>query len=602
MRNKDIDSIAYLLKRAKDNNQPKPIVFLGAGASISAGIPGSAQIIKDILKKFKDKPEVKNLGKDDRTYYNLMGCLNTEERHELLRNYISNEDVKINVTHIYLAQMLKEGYVDYVLTVNFDDLFLRACALFNFIPPVYDISILKDFTTTNLTEKSVTYLHGQHHGFWLLNTDEELEKVKEYIPTVFDRICNKRTWIIVGYSGEDPIFDQIARLGHFTNELFWVGYNDNLPNDNILEALIKKPNSNASLVSGYDADSFFLKLHSELKLDTPDIFNKPFSFLKGLMANIRDIDDLTSKGEHQKLFEKVKERSELALKQVEASIKQYEESDPTGALTTEDINRDKLKQKLIEVIVKNEFDNAEELLKQADLNDPEFKALLSTLFNNWGLSISKDLTKEQAERHKQAIEKYSISINLNDKNGYVYNNYGASLYQISQKTDDVKLMDEAIINFKKAVELTPEIPGPYFNWGVVLSTLARKEKNVNLYLEAIEKYKKAIALNHKQGSGYLNISNALLQLSKLQTGEESMNSLIEGKKMAQKAFQNGESAYNLACSYALLNNKRSALNVLNDVLDKKQISIEDILNDDDWKAYRDDDDWKSLIEGHKSKE
>src|ERR1700733_5229018 len=218
MNKKDIDSVAYLISEARKNNQPKPIVFLGAGASISAGIPGSRQIIEDILKKFSKKPEIKKIEDADKDYYNLMGCLNTEERHNLLRGYITDDKVKINVSHIYLAQMVKEDYVDYVLTVNFDDLFLKACALFNFIPPVYDISILKDYTTTTLTEGSITYLHGQHHGFWLLNTGEELNKVTQYIPTILDRICNKRTWIIVGYSGEDPIFDQISRLGHFTNE------------------------------------------------------------------------------------------------------------------------------------------------------------------------------------------------------------------------------------------------------------------------------------------------------------------------------------------------------------------------------------------------
>ena len=51
----------------------------------------------------------------------------------LFYGYINNEKVKLNVTHIYLAQMLKEGLVDYVLTVNFDDLMLKACAMFNFI-------------------------------------------------------------------------------------------------------------------------------------------------------------------------------------------------------------------------------------------------------------------------------------------------------------------------------------------------------------------------------------------------------------------------------------------------------------------------------------
>jgi tetratricopeptide (TPR) repeat protein len=596
MRNKDIDSIAYLLKRAKETNQPKPIVFLGAGASISAGIPGSIQIIKDILKTFKDKPEIKKLSVEERTYYNLMGCLNTEERHQLLRDYISNKDVKINVTHIYLAQMLKEGYVDYVLTVNFDDLFLRACALFNFIPPVYDISILKDFTTTNLTEKSVTYLHGQHHGFWLLNTDEELEKVKEYIPTVFDRICNKRTWIVVGYSGEDPIFDQIARLGHFTNELFWVGYNENLPNENVQEKLINKPNSNASFVSGYDADSFFLKLHSELKLDTPDIFNKPFSFLKDLMGNIRDVEDVTTKGKHQKLFEKVKERSELALKQVDASIKQYEQSDPTGALTVEDINRDQLKQKLIEAIIKDEFDKVGELPDKADLKDAELRRLLAKFYGNWGLKISDEIRdKKDANEYQKVIDKYKTATELDDLNGDIFNNWGVALVQIGQISNEVSIFEQAIEKYKKAIEVNSEDALAYYNWGLALSFIAQIKNDIKINLESIEKYQKAISIDPTDGSAYQNLSNQLIRVAKRVNEKERIKYLNEAIEISKTGIIWGKAAYNLACCYALLKNKALAFDLLENVLKKNEISIKHVLADDDWKDYWEDDEFKELI-------
>ena len=53
---------------------------------------------------------------------------------------------------------------------------LRALSLFNEFPSTYDMAILKDLTTTKFKEKSVVFLHGQHHGLWLLNTNEEMEK------------------------------------------------------------------------------------------------------------------------------------------------------------------------------------------------------------------------------------------------------------------------------------------------------------------------------------------------------------------------------------------------------------------------------------------
>lgn len=167
-----IEHLAYLLKQAKENNQPQPIFFLGAGASHSGNIPLASEIIVQILRDYSQSPFVKDLPEEQRTYAKLMDCLQPAERDRLLKKYI--DEAKINVTHIYLAQLLKMGFVDYVLTVNFDNLMLRALALYNIFPATYDLAILKDLTTSKFKEKSVVYLHGQSHGLWLLNTPEEM--------------------------------------------------------------------------------------------------------------------------------------------------------------------------------------------------------------------------------------------------------------------------------------------------------------------------------------------------------------------------------------------------------------------------------------------
>ena len=225
----NIEDLAYLLRQAKKEGLPQPIVFLGAGASKTGGVPLAHDIVKDILEIYKENPKVKALPEEAKSYSKLMECLTPFERNKLLKSYIDN--AKINVTHIYLAQFMIEGYVDYVLTVNFDNLMLRALALFNNFPATYDMAILKDLTTTNFKEKSVVYLHGQHHGLWLLNTKEEMNKVNEVIPPILNSIKDRRPWIFIGYSGEDPIFEHILKLGRFDNGLYWVTYKDNNPNN-----------------------------------------------------------------------------------------------------------------------------------------------------------------------------------------------------------------------------------------------------------------------------------------------------------------------------------------------------------------------------------
>jgi tetratricopeptide (TPR) repeat protein len=434
MNKRTIDDIAYIFKKAKDENKPRPIIFLGAGASQSAGIPLTGKIVEDILEKFKEKPSVKRLDENERKdYYKVMGSLSAEERRSLFYDYITDEKVKINVTHIYLAQLLKEGYVDYILTTNFDDLLLRACGLFNFIPPVYDVSILNDFTTTTFLEKSVTYLHGQHHGQWLLNAEGEMDKVKTAIPKIFERICNGRTWIIIGYRGEDEILDEIAKLGSFENELYWIGYEKEEPIDKVKACLLEKERMNTYYVPKYNADSFFLKLHSEIGLHTPEIFNKPFSFLREVINNIKDIEEQSNNDD---LFKNVNERFITTKNWVDDAIDNYENKE----------SLEKFRQQIIEDRIKDNFENANNfyaVLKRGE-NLAASKEL-SSLFYNWALEMHNEyeVTKEEKLFH-EAVSKYKIAIELDPNYEMSYYNL-SSLHCVFGKTLPIEQQQEMFL-------------------------------------------------------------------------------------------------------------------------------------------------------------
>jgi hypothetical protein len=92
-----IEELAYIMREIKKNNEPKPIVFLGAGASVTRNIPQASDIVKDILASHSDNPKVKNLQEKSPNYAQLMECLRPTERNKLLKTYI--DEAKINVTH-----------------------------------------------------------------------------------------------------------------------------------------------------------------------------------------------------------------------------------------------------------------------------------------------------------------------------------------------------------------------------------------------------------------------------------------------------------------------------------------------------------------------
>ena len=534
-----IEHLVYLLKKAKEKNLPKPIFFLGAGASKTGGIPLAKDIIMDILEKYSDHPSICNLPEDSRSYAKLMKCLHPDQRNELLKGYI--DEAKINVTHIYLAQLLKEEYADYILTVNFDNLMLRALSLFNIFPPTYDMAILNNLTTTTFEDKSVIYLHGQSHGLWLLNTDDEMKIPNNIILRIFDSIKNKRPWIFIGYSGEDPIFQHIKNLGRFDNGLYWVTYYDALPNENVVD-LLSNPLSNGYLIKGYDADSFMLKLNNMLELEQPNIVDKPFSALKDMLSNIVDIEDK----EHFKL---VKERMSISLRQVSEAIEKYEKGEKQSE-TNDMAEVDILKKEIINMSISGNY-NEDEIAqienKAKDLNNKDLDSLLSDLFYNWGNDLgdlARTKTGEQAdELFNQAFEKYQKATQFKPDKHEAFYNWGTDLgYLARTKTEEQadELFNQAFEKYQKATQFKPDMYEAFYNWGNVLGYLARTktgEQADELFNQTFEKYQKATQFKPDYHKAFYNWGTNLGDLARTKTGEQAEELFNQAFEKYQKAIQ-----------------------------------------------------------------
>jgi tetratricopeptide (TPR) repeat protein len=648
-----IESLAYLLKQAKENKQPQPIIFLGAGASHTGNIPLASEITAQILSDFSESPFINRLPIESRNYANLMDCLLPAQRDILLKKYV--DDAKINVTHIYLAQLLKEGFIDYILTVNFDNLILRALALYNIFPASYDMAILKDLTTTTFKEKSVVYLHGQNHGLWLLNTPEEMEKVRTIVPRIFDSIKNRRPWIFIGYSGEDPIFEHIKKLGRFDNGLFWVTYIDNNPNETVQNFLCT-PNTNAFLIKGYDSDSFMLKLNSELGLGQPSIVDKPFTALKEMLNEIVDIND-------KEYFKGVKERLEISKKQVEEAIQQHE----LGILELpkdlkENSELDLLKKEIINIIISEKYD--EQIISDienkitANLDDENLLYILSNLYFSWGTALGNSAAnkeredEEEAEKYYlQCFEKLRKSIDLTPESNTFYNwgTYLGKLAKIKGEKREIaeaeKLYVESIEKFSKAIEKNPIDPEVFYNWGTSLGNLARfktekeAEKNylksfekfrksieiksdyyqaffnwgVNLgnlaeikkknglkvaeefYNQAFEKYREAVRIKPDYDIAYYSWATDIGKLEMIKDGEEAAKLYSEAVELFKKGIEYRGRCYNLACLYALHENKKDALFYLDLSLKNNEISASYVEKDDDWKNFQTDFDFNEIL-------
>jgi tetratricopeptide (TPR) repeat protein len=577
MNKNTIEYLAYLLDKAhKEEGREKSIVFLGAGASVSAGIPLTSTIVRHIKIKFCNNPIIKECIKtmnDD--YYSLMGALTADERRDLFHFYVTREKVKLNIANIYLAQLLKLGYIDYIVTVNFDDLILKACTLYNFLPPVYDISNIKTITTTDIRKNSVIYLHGQYFGQWLLNNPDELQKVEDEVLRLFNAIKTRRTWIIVGYSGNDGIFDKIKSLGSFSNELFWIKKRLDDRNDINIINFLQTTNLNVNKIEGYYADSFFLKLHAELSkldrnLNAPEIISKPFTFVKSVLQTINEVN------EDNELNNNVKQMLTLCNERIDKAINEYEEE---GTV-------DNLKQRIVDAILKDNFSDELALSFEDEIKIKNYEEALEQLswyYNEWGAELLLSAKDDDSVSINESVEKLRKACQLNPNDAKNLFNLGNGLLKLGRIERKKEIFEECFKVFEKASLLEPNDYAIYNNWGNSLSQLGKLENQEDVFKNAIEKYETAFKLNNNNSNVLFNWASALLSLGMLTNIKGFFEQSIEKYNSATILSPNdGNIFYSLGVALSRMANNEQSESIYNESIEKFKKAME--LKPNDYKV------------------
>ncbi|MEN9868653.1 MAG: hypothetical protein RL748_4243 [Pseudomonadota bacterium] len=275
---REVEDVAEAISNARGGC----VFLIGAGCSLSAGIPLAGHFIAEIEKSF---PSAFRRASDQKNYNSVMSQLTTSQRTDLLNRYI--EKARINWAHLALAQMFHKQKIDRILTVNFDPLIMRACALVGDFPAIYDLATASNFNENRIAPRSVFYLNGQHTGFTTLNAKEELEQHRTRLRQIIDNTGSRRIWVVVGYSGAaDPLLDILADPAiRFDSGLFWIGRSEN-PSDTLRSTLLEHPNKEAFYIGQQDADKFMTDLAQRLDCFPPDLLARPFDHIEGIIKNI----------------------------------------------------------------------------------------------------------------------------------------------------------------------------------------------------------------------------------------------------------------------------------------------------------------------------
>ena len=262
------------------NTQKLASIIIGAGCSVSCGIPLAAGIISIIAERY---PNTYNqLPEEHRdNYRKIMNLIPPSERRDLIIDI--TKDKPNSWGYIALARMIEAGYINRVLSLNFDTQLQKACSLIGIHPNVYDCSHsgIKDFSL--VADPSIIHLHGQSYGFRQTHDEDETRAHARRIKPLVTDTINSSLTIAIGYSGHsDALFDLIVKHFNQTNYFFWLSHEET-PTPHLQPLLGKNHTKHFGAI---DFDALMVNLAKKLDCWPPRILIEPIGLVKGWLSDV----------------------------------------------------------------------------------------------------------------------------------------------------------------------------------------------------------------------------------------------------------------------------------------------------------------------------
>jgi hypothetical protein len=303
-----IDAFARTLHHELTEGDSKYAFFLGAGCSITSGIPAAAELVRrhwlPKLAKLRTGDEKHaedwatgffrdyKSGNPAASYSKVMEArFDTAQKHQEEIERITRNG-KPGYGYSALARLLsheKHGRrCNVVLTTNFDDLVAEALYLFGreeARPLVIGHEALMSFVRVTRTAPMVVKLHHDRH-LAPKNAANEINQLAGHVCQALHNVLQERGLIFMGYGGADPSI--VKALGDLQGGLpygvYWV--NDSEPEAELRDWLIKRE---ATWVKHRDFDEAMYMIVREFDLDEPE---RPASFDAIFENNRKKYDEL----------------------------------------------------------------------------------------------------------------------------------------------------------------------------------------------------------------------------------------------------------------------------------------------------------------------
>ena len=230
--------------KAGGGKPPRFALFLGAGASIESGIDGTEAMMERFRKRLRERWQSSGGTGDfehwlqDPTKWDSSASdyANLFERYEPSRRGRALHIEKLvakgtpNYGYLFLSQLLAQGYLDTVVTTNFDDLVYEACASWTSVRPrVFSFGEPAGPIRHQPGRPSILKLHGDFLQSRLLkNTAGEMRQPDPNMETRVQDLMRDYDLIVIGYGGNDNSIMSILEAHPTDHEtgIYWCVYKD----------------------------------------------------------------------------------------------------------------------------------------------------------------------------------------------------------------------------------------------------------------------------------------------------------------------------------------------------------------------------------------
>ena len=285
--------------------------FLGAGASLQAGIPTGSDFIwafkrelycseqgvskeyfKDIhspLKQrtlqeyFNTKAGFPHLYDDEEYSFYFEKCYSSSQaRQAFISNYVNN--VKPSLGHLCLANFIISSKVSNIWTTNFDKLIEAGIYKLN---PAFSVNIISSANKDSLglisnnNYPTIYKLHGDYRYDKIQNTKDELQNLEQTLSNKFSTSLQNRGLVVIGYAGKDDsimkiLEGNISNEDFLTNGLYWITPDKNALSNRVKSLMERacENNPNSCVIEISDFDNFMYLLYKQYNVANAIIDNE----------------------------------------------------------------------------------------------------------------------------------------------------------------------------------------------------------------------------------------------------------------------------------------------------------------------------------------